>query len=408
MAIDNQILVLSGNDAHQMLWDGINNAYTSSVVSIINEQTIRNPVDEAAYVNLTRAGSRFVFIINDIGTMAIFQTLLSQNVAGFTPQMMEQSYGNASYLQAAGTSDGRLWFANQRQIASAASPIAITGFSAQSGSTPATLKAVASNFSTDDATAIMFTTTGSLPATNPLFSPALVTTKYYWAIGVNADDFEVFPTQADAIAGTNAIAFTSAGTSSNVVPWPKTTTYTLEELTHDVYLDCAVYYNSTPTDVITTGSLFNAQHVKMVGDGFGFDTDPETNTNNQIEFEAHGSPVDVSIAYIGFPIRTVMEPMPLAIPQGGSAKGTSLTKPQRIMFVRFMFNNTIGGTINGIPISLKPFDMAAIGDPPSPARGVFEMSVFKGWDDFNNPTYTIEHDEPFPIELLGVYYSVDN
>jgi hypothetical protein len=73
-----------------------------------------------------------------------------------------------------------------------------------------------------------------------------------------------------------------------------------------------------------------------------------------------------------------------------------------------MFNNTIGGTINGVPIALKPLDSVGIGEPPSPARGVFEMSIMKGWDDFNNPTFTIEHSEPFNIQLLGVFYSVDN
>ncbi len=73
-----------------------------------------------------------------------------------------------------------------------------------------------------------------------------------------------------------------------------------------------------------------------------------------------------------------------------------------------MFNKTIGGTINGIPIALEPFDMANIGEPPFPARGVFEMSIMKGWDDFNNPTFTIEHSDPFDIQLLGVFYSVQN
>lgn len=99
--------------------------------------------------------------------------------------------------------------------------------------------------------------------------------------------------------------------------------------------------------------------------------------------------------------------MPLTISAGSSAKQTTLTKPKRVMFVRFMFNNTIGGTINGVPIALEPFDMAHIGEPPFPARGIFEMSIFKAWDDFNNPTYTIFHDEPFNIQLLGVFYSVE-
>jgi hypothetical protein len=79
-AIDNQIIVLSGNDAHTMLWDGINNAYTSNIVSVVNEQTIREPVDEAPFADLTRAGSRYVFIINANGSMAVYQTLLAESV----------------------------------------------------------------------------------------------------------------------------------------------------------------------------------------------------------------------------------------------------------------------------------------------------------------------------------------
>lgn len=402
-AIDNQILVLSGNDAHQMLWDGINNAYTSDIVSVINEQTIRNPVDETAYYDLRRAGSRFVFIINEIGTMAVFQTLLSQNVSGFTIQMMEQSYGNAQFLQAASSSDGRCWFVVQRDIAQAAAPVAITGFTLHTPTNESTLHAVSSNFIGTAPTAMTFTTTGVLPAS----TPAVNTNQYYWAIGVDADNFIVYLTHEDAINAVNEIQFTSSGMSSNVVSWELEPIFTLEELSQDVFLDCAVIYNGTPSDTVNTGVLFNAQDVKMVGDGFGFDAPGETNVNNEIVFEAHGSPVDVSNAYIGFPINTIMEPMPLSLSNGNSAKQTTLTKPKRVNWVRFMFNNTIGGTINGVPIALQPFDMANIGEPPAPARGIFEMSIFKAWDDFNNPTYTIEHSEPFNIQLLGAFYSVE-
>ena len=127
-AIDNQVVVLSGNDAHQMLWDGINNAYTSDIVSVISEQLIRSPVDEVGFSDITRAGSRYIFIINANGTMAIFQTLISQNVAGFTPAILEQPYGDAAFLQAASSAEGRCWFVCQREIAVAGSTIAITAF----------------------------------------------------------------------------------------------------------------------------------------------------------------------------------------------------------------------------------------------------------------------------------------
>ena len=403
-AVDNQILVLSGNDAHQMLWDGINNAYTSNIVSVINEQLIRNPLDETAFQNLRRAGSRFVFIINENGSMATFQTLISQGVAGFTPQIMEQSYGNASFRQVASSSNGRCWFVVERQVPAAGSPVSISGFSLQTPTAASTLTAVATNFSLTTPTAVLFTTTGALPVS----SPQIVTTQYYWVIGVTADTFEVYLTQEDAIAAVDAIAFTSAGTASSVVPWPLTTIFTLEELTDAVFLDCAVQYNGTPASTITTGILFNAQDIKMVGDGFGFDSPAEDNINNQVVFEAHGVVTPVSSAYIGFPINTIIEPMALSISSGSSIKQTTLTKPNHVRWVRFMFNNTIGGTINGIPISLEPLDRSNIGNPPQPARGVFEISIMKGWDDFNNPSYTIEHNEPFNIQLLGAFYSVDN
>ncbi len=390
-AIDNQIIVLSGDDVHTMLWDGINNAYTSNIVSIVNEQVIRQPLDETSFADLRRAGSRYVFIINASGSLAVYQTLLSESVSGFTPQIMEQSYGAAKFLQVASSFDGRCWFAVQREIASAIAPIAITAF------TSSTLTAVASNLDTSIPTAVTFTAATSLPVS----SPQLAVSTYYWAIGLTADTFSVYLTQADATAGVNAITFTSAGVSANVTIWNLATIFTLEELTQDVRLDCAIQYSGTPTDTITTGALFNAQAIKMVGDGFGFDA---IGVGNQVVFEAHGQPVDVSNAYIGFPINLVIEPMPLSPPP---SPNTSLTKPNHVRSVRFMFNNTIGGMINGVPIALEPFDMANIGQPPSPARGVFELMISKGWDDFNVPTFTIEHDEPFDIQLIGVFYSVD-
>jgi hypothetical protein len=405
-AIDNQVLVLSGNDAHQMLWDGINNAYTSDIVSVINEQTIRDPMDETAFADLKRAGSRYVFIINANGSMAIFQTLLSQNVAGFVPAIMEQSYssnGSPKFLQSASSSNGRAWFVVQRQVATAGSPVLISGFTAASGSTPSTLKATAVNLSTTTPTAILFTTTGSLPAS----IPPITTTNYFWAIGTDADHFIVYTTQEDAIVGVNSINFTSSGTLSNVVPWPLSTIFTMEELTKEVFLDCAVQYAGTPSGTLTTAPLFNAQDVKMVGDGFGFDSPAENNLNNEITFEAHGQVVLVSNAFIGFPINTKMEPLPLSISNGPSAKTTTLTRPKHIRNVNFMFNNTIGGTINGVPIALNTFDQANIGEPPFPSRGIFELAIMQGWDDFNNSTYLIEHNDPFDIQLLGAFYAVD-
>lgn len=393
-AIDNQIIVVSGNDVHSLLWDGLNNAYTSDIVSVMNEQLIRTPLDEAAYVDLRRAGSRYVFIINENGSMAIYQTLITQGVAGWTPAVTEQSYGASYFRQVATNFNGRGWFVTEREIATASVGIDITALVGDD-----TLVA-AHNFDTEEPTAVKFTTTGSLPAS----TPALNTTDYFWVVGVQPSEFKVYANQEDALEGENEFTFTNFGTNSKVVPWDKTTTFMLEELSFDTFLDCASVYSGSATDTVTGLSRFNAQDVKMVGDGFGFEAQ---GNNDEVVFEAHGEPVEVSEATIGFPIRYVVEPLPLSLATGANIKTTVLTRPVRIRNANFMFNNTIGGTINGKPIALKKFDQANIGEPPVPARGVMEFSVMKGWDDFNNPVFTIEHDDPFNIELLGVFYDVD-
>jgi len=223
-------------------------------------------------------------------------------------------------------------------------------------------------------------------------------------IGVTSDTFNVYTSQADALAGTNALIFTSAGTSSDVTGWPYADTFILEELTQDVRLDCVVYYNSTATDTISTGALFNAQKVKMLGDGYGFEA---VGFNNEVVFEAHGSTVDVSEAYIGFPIKLIMEPMPITMPSNYASAPSILPRPKHIRYVQFMFNNTVGGHINGVPIALNRFNSVSIGVPPIPASGIFEMGVNSGWDNFNNPTFTLTHDDPFNIELLGVFYGLE-
>lgn len=404
-AIDNQIIVISGNDVHTMIWDGINNAYTSNIVSIVNEQTIRDPVDETAFADLARAGSRYVFIVNDNGSMAVYQTLFAENVSGFTLQIMEQSYGHAKFLQVASSFDGRCWFLVEREIAIEQTPIGISFAVPPTTLVPQTnITALGINLSLTEATAVVFSTMVELPTCEP----ELTDDRYYWAIGVDVDTFKVYLTKEDAEANANAIEFTDGGSSSEVTAWLKDTIFTIEELTQDVHLDCAVYYTGAAIDTVPTGDLFNAQDVKMVADsdgssfGFGFEA---VGFNDEVAFEAHGTPVDVTEAYIGFPINLVIEPMPLAVPSGSQ---TTLTKPTHIRSVRFMFNNTIGGEINGVPIALKPFSEVEIGEPPLPARGVFEMSIMKGWDDFNNPSFTITHSDPFNIELIGIFYSLEN
>lgn len=395
-AIDNQIIVLSGNDAHTMLWDGINNAYTSDIVSVVNEQLIRDPVDEAAYADLHRAGSRYVFIINENGSMAVYQTLISQDVAGFTPQIMEQEYGNAYFRQASSSTDGRCWFVTERQIGTGSASYLLTANTAN------TLTAPGLGLVVGVVTKLALTLTPGGVA--PTSTPQVTNQVFYWAVGETTERFKLYLSEEDAIDDENEILFSDHGTDYYAVGYPLTTQFFLEELTFDAHMDCMTYYSGTPTSTIDVGGRFEGNYVKMIGDGFGFEDEL---FGQIVTFTSHGDDVEVSEAYIGFPINYRVEPMPLSMAAGANIKANTLTFPKHIRAVRFMFNNTIGGTINGVPIALNKFDSALIGEPPIPANGIFEWSGMQGWDDFNNPIFTIEHDEPFDIQLLGVFYSVE-
>ena len=77
----------------------------------------------------------------------------------------------------------------------------------------------------------------------------------------------------------------------------------------------------------------------------GFFVRRATGVNNEAVYEAHGVVTPIYEGYIGFPINLILEPMPLTPPPN---QNTSLTKPKHVRSVRFMFNNTIGGFINGV------------------------------------------------------------
>jgi hypothetical protein len=72
-----------------------------------------------------------------------------------------------------------------------------------------------------------------------------------------------------------------------------------------------------------------------------------------------------------------------------------------------MFNETVDAYVDGVPVAVQSLGAVSIGTPPTPASGLFEYSVMQAWDDFNNTAYTLTHNAPFGMRLLGVFYKVD-
>lgn len=398
--IDNQIIVLSGNDAHSLLWDGFNNAYTSSIISIANEQLIRNPVDEAAYIDKTRAGSRYMFIVNADGSLAIYQTLIAEDVSGFTPAVMEQSYGSAYFRAVSSNFDGRAWFIIEREIGVAQAAQTITTFTA---STIGTAGALTSLFNPVIPTAIQF-----FGASLPASTPALELETTYWGVLQTATTFSLYASQEDAVANENSFVFSSFGAGATFEPILLTTKFFIEQLSFDSYVDCAGFYDSTAVSVIPNQDRFDGQNIMMQGDGYGFVDDV---LNGDVEFVAHGNAVDVSEAQYGFPINVRIVPLPLAIPTGGSPRTSNLVETKHIRFIKFIFADIVGGTItqrgNTFPIVLKNLINSPPGFAPEPQSGTFEISSMNAWDEYAYEVFEINHTEPFGMKLTGLFYRVD-
>jgi hypothetical protein len=391
--IDNQIIIVSGNDIHSMLWDGFNNAYSSSIASIANEHLIRNPHDESEYVDLNKAGSRYMFFINDDGSLIIFQTLISDDVQGFTPQYLDQSYGNAYFRWATASTGGRGWFVTEREIAEAALSYDITDFTSD------TLETTTS-WPTEEPRLIQFTTTGSLPTS----TPQIELSTWYWALSAGGLFATIYLTEQDARDGVAAIEFSDAGTNSKIQNWPLVTKFYLEELSFDVFTDCSQVYSGVATSTLAGIGAYVGQDIQIQGDGYGFEVVP---TSTTVNVEAHGAAVEVTEAFYGFPIDVEIIPLPIAPPGTVGAKGSGMVWEQNIRSVQLMFADTISGEVNGVPIQLNKFSQVLPNVAPIPRTGVFKISPMKGWDMFNVDALTITHRAPFDIKLIGIFYRVE-
>ena len=397
VAIDNQIMVGSGRDINALSWQFDIYAYMPNLISAISEHLITDPFWMTGFRDRTTEGGRYLFVSNaDTGILAMYQTLKAEDIAGWTPAVFEQSYGNAYVRQTIASVLGRCWFIVQRDKAVAQTPVAITAIS----STNNTITAVASNFSTTVPTAVLFTTSGFLPTTVPQIN----TTTYYFAIGLTADVFQIYATQDDALANTNVIAISSLGSSSHVVPYTLTQILNLEELSYDVKTDCAISQIGTGISSVSGLSIFNGQSVTVKGDGRVWDSNPVLGGVENISIL--GVPSTVDTVEIGYPIKYRAVPMPISIPLNGDIQSSNLAQAKHIRYVNVMFTNTVGGKVNSQYITLKSLTDAPFSAPVG-QTGIMQVSLMQGWNQFNSPAIVITQEDPYDFNLLGLFYMLE-
>ena len=188
------------------------------------------------------------------------------------------------------------------------------------------------------------------------------------------------------------------------MPWPLSTVFYLEELSFETYVDCAYRYSGTAASSFGSLPRFNGQTVTINGDGFEFN---DNVINDTVEITAHGEAVEVEEVQIGFPITMTIVPMPVSPPGQMGARGSSLVFPQLIRTATIMYTDSIGGTINGIPIPYKNLENTIPGNAPTPSTGIFEFTPMKGWNNFSTDAITISHSSPFEFKLIGIFYKIE-
>lgn len=405
--IDNQIFIAAGVDIISLITESGQYDYNSLLVSAVSEHLITDPNSMASFRDQGTRGGRYVFVCNqDTGRLAMFQTLISENVSGWTWAQSEQYYGDAYFRYVISSVQGRCWFIMEREVASPQTHIAITAFDANNK----TFTCTASNFSTSEATAFIFEDTGTLPTT----SPQVVKGKYYYAVGVDANTFLVYKSIADAesdIADKStslAIDISSAGTSAFIIQYTLSTILTIEELKNDVYTDSAIIATANVGATSTTLSgldVLNGQTVSIKANGVAYDSNPViagATTVTSLGQQVTG----ITDVEVGIPIQYQATPLPLSIPISQGIQTSNLVDPKHVRFAHMMFTDTIGGKVNNQNIAIKnlitnPFN------PPDSQTGLMQISTLNGWDDFMNSTITITQSDPYSFILIGIFYSVE-
>lgn len=395
VSIDNQVFVVNGNEVYSLIWSESILGYQSSVVSTISEHLIKTPVSMAAFNYAAAPGGRYVFIVNADGTLAMYQTLLSEEVSGWTPAALYQDYGDAKFRFVLTDKYSRCWFIAEREIAQAGTTYNITAFSSANN----TLTAASSALSTTVPIPVLFAGT-TLPTT----TPQIVTTKYYWALADSGADVKIYGTQDNALNDNSQFVISSAGTAATMQIFPLTTKLVLEELSYDVKTDCAITENAAARSTLTGLTVFNAQQPVIKGDGVVWDQNAII--GSQVDISIFGVSDTVEYSEVGFNIELEIIPLPESISTGQTIQTSNLARPKHNRSISFLFYNTFGGKINNQDIALKKTRVQAF-NPPEETTGWMHITTMSGWDDFMTPQFTITHREPYDFTLLGIFYDVE-
>ena len=167
------------------------------------------------------------------------------------------------------------------------------------------------------------------------------------------------------------------------------------------YVDSGLTYDGAETTSVTGLDHMVGNTVTILADG-AVHANKVVAEDGSVTLDRSASKV-----HVGLPYTSIVQPMRL---EGGSKRGTSQTKRQRITKVAVRFHDTLGGKIGPDPNHLEKLYFRTPSTPMNQASGAFsgdKSVVFpQGWT--REGILTVMQDQPLPMTVLLIIPSSIN
>jgi hypothetical protein len=116
--IDNQVIYIdsAGRNAKSLVFDVIQGQYILSNISVISSICIQAPVDMDVLLEPSFTDGAYVMFVNGDGTMGIFQTLTSQNIAAWSTAYTRMGNLQTAYFRHVASIGNESWLITERTV----------------------------------------------------------------------------------------------------------------------------------------------------------------------------------------------------------------------------------------------------------------------------------------------------
>jgi hypothetical protein len=445
VVINNQILYadFGGNTIWTMVYDIPDSGYSVFNASIISAHLVRNP-QWAAVFDPAEIDGRYYLLINIDGTMAMYNTIIEENIKSWTLAQTTGSFVDvacvandgkilakrqvntgattAGLMQAVYTVDDEFFvFRNITAEANAGIPTEIMpaddNFILIGNEIPFTKLAFVFNTLASADCDLVFeflTNTGSWEE----FTPTSDTTLGFTLNGSITWDYNDLSnwkaqpiSNVDTVYGDVLVYYwirimrdNAANITAPVLDTIRVNTANrihMEKLMFGEYMDCTVETNSDVAGVVTGLTFLAGQNVFVFANGFPLQTYYVSEAGT-ITVDFQGALITEADITLGLDAPPYIVPMPIvALMQDGY----NVYDPKELKSLYVDFYQTLGLIVQGQNVPQEVPGVFMTDKVPVPRSGFEEMPQFNGWDPRVDIVFSQSY--PAPMTIRGISYEVE-